>query len=46
MRFSLSGDRIKVTTRLREYIDRHLYFALGRFGPVIDHVPVTRGGCQ
>ena len=43
MRFSVSGDRIKVTTGLREYIDRHLYFALGRFGPAIDHVSVRVG---
>ena len=43
MRFSVSGDRIKVTTGLREYIDRRLYFALGRFGPAIDHVSVRVG---
>ena len=40
MQFSVSGDRIKVTTNLREYIDRRLHFALGRFGPTIDHVSV------
>ncbi len=40
MQFSVSGDRIKVTTGLREYIDRRLHFALGRFGPAIDHVSV------
>ena len=43
MRFSVSGDRVKVTTDLREYIDRRLYFALGRFGPAIDHVIVRVG---
>ena len=43
MRFSVSGDRVKVTTGLREYIDRRLYFALGRFGPAIDHVSVRVG---
>ena len=43
MRFSVSGDRVKVTTGLREYIDRCLYFALGRFGPAIDHVSVRVG---
>ncbi len=40
MQFSVSGDRVKVTTSLREYIDRRLHFALGRFGPAIDHVSV------
>jgi len=43
MQFSVSGDRVKVTTGLREYIDRRLYFALGRFGPAIDHVSVRVG---
>ncbi len=43
MRFSVSGDRVKVTAGLREYIDRRLYFALGRFGPAIDHVSVRVG---
>ena len=43
MRFSVSGDRVKVTTGLREYIDRRLYFALGRFGPAIDHLSVRVG---
>ena len=43
MRFSVSGDRVKVTKGLREYIDRCLYFALGRFGPAIDHVDVRVG---
>ena len=43
MRFSVSGDRVKVTPDLREYIDRRLYFALGRFGPAIDHVSVRVG---
>ena len=43
MRFSVSGDRVKVTTDLREFIDRRLYFALGRFGPAIDHVSVRVG---
>ena len=43
MRFSVSGDRVKVTTGLREYIDRCLYFALRRFGPAIDHVGVRVG---
>ena len=43
MRFSVSGDRVKVTTGLREYIDRRLYFALGRFGPAIDHVSIRVG---
>ena len=43
MQFSISGDRVKVTTGLREYIDRRLYFALGRFGPAIDHVSVRVG---
>ena len=43
MQFSISGDRVKVTTGLREYIDRRLYFALGRFGPAIDHVDVRVG---
>ena len=43
MRVSVSGHRVKVTTGLREYIDRRLYFALGRFGPAIDHVSVRVG---
>ncbi|KKK73076.1 hypothetical protein LCGC14_2897460 [marine sediment metagenome] len=43
MRFSVSGDRVKVTPSLREYIDRRLYFALGRFGAAIDHVNVRVG---
>jgi ribosome-associated translation inhibitor RaiA len=43
MRLSVSGDRLKVTTGLREYIDRRLYFALGRFGPALDHVIVRVG---
>ena len=43
MRFSVSGDRVEVTTDLREFIDRRLYFALGRFGPAIDHVTVRVG---
>ena len=43
MRLSVSGDRVNVGPRLREYIDRHLYFALGRFGPAIDHVDVRVG---
>ena len=43
MRVSVSGDHVKVTTGLREYIDRRLYFALGRFGPAIDHVSVRVG---
>jgi ribosomal subunit interface protein len=43
MRFSVSGDRVNVTTGLREYIDRRLYFALGRFGSKIDHVSVRVG---
>ena len=40
MRFSVSGDGVKVTTGLREYIDRRLHFALGRFGTAIDTVSV------
>ena len=40
MRFSVSGDRLKVDPQLREYLDRHLHFALGRFGPAIDHADV------
>ena len=43
MRFSVSGDRVQVTTDLREYIDRRLHFALGRFSPAIDHVGVRVG---
>ena len=43
MRFSISGDRVKVTTGLREYIDRRLYFALGRFDTAIDNVSVRVG---
>jgi len=43
MQFSVSGDRVKVTTGLREFIDRRLHFALGRFGPAIDHVSVRVG---
>jgi len=43
MRFSVSGDGVKVTTGLREYIDRHLYFALGRFGQAIDQVDIRVG---
>ena len=43
MRFSVSGDRVKITTGLREFIDRRLYFALGRFGPAIDTVSVRVG---
>jgi ribosome-associated translation inhibitor RaiA len=40
MRLSVSGDRVKVSPQLREYIDRHLYFALARFSSAIDHVDV------
>ena len=43
MRFSVSGDRVKVTTDFREYIDRCLYFGLGRFAAAIDHVSVRVG---
>jgi len=43
MRISVSGHHVKVTPDLREYIDRRLYFALGRFGPAIDHVSVRVG---
>ncbi len=43
MRFSVSGDRVRVTTGLREYIDRRLYFALGRFSTAIDNVSVRVG---
>jgi len=43
MRFSIFGDRVKVTASLREYIDRRLHFALGRFSPAIDHVSVRVG---
>ena len=43
MRLSVSGDRVNVGPHLREYIDRHLYFALGRFGPAIDRVDVRLG---
>ena len=43
MRFSVSGDRVKVTASFREYIERRLYFALGRFGPQIDLVSVRVG---
>ncbi|NQU21253.1 MAG: HPF/RaiA family ribosome-associated protein [Candidatus Nealsonbacteria bacterium] len=43
MRFSVSGDRIEITTDIREYIDRRLYFALGRFGTAIDNVSVRVG---
>jgi len=43
MRFSVSGDRITVSTGLREYIQRRLYFALGRFGPAIDRATVRVG---
>ncbi len=43
MRFSVSGDRVKVTSGLREYIERRLYFTLGRFGTEIDHVSVRVG---
>ena len=43
MRLSVSGDRVNVGPPLREYIDRHLSFALGRFGPAIDYVDVRLG---
>ena len=43
MRLSVSGDRVNVGPHLREYIDRHLYFAVGRFGSAIDHVNVRLG---
>ncbi|MFC1597769.1 HPF/RaiA family ribosome-associated protein [Planctomycetota bacterium] len=43
MRLSVSGDHVRVTTALRKYVDRCLYFALGRFGPAIDHVSVRVG---
>ena len=43
MQVSVSGDRVEVTTDLREFIDRRLYFALGRFGPAINHVTVRVG---
>ncbi|MBN2292768.1 MAG: HPF/RaiA family ribosome-associated protein [Pirellulales bacterium] len=40
MRFSVYGDRVNIGSRLREYIDHHLYFSLGRFAPAIDRVDV------
>lgn len=43
MRLSISGDRVEVTADLREYIERRLYFALGRFEPTINHVTVRVG---
>ncbi|MBN2476082.1 MAG: HPF/RaiA family ribosome-associated protein [Pirellulales bacterium] len=43
MRFSVSGQRVKVTTELREYIDRRFYFALARYGRAVDHVSVRVG---
>jgi ribosome-associated translation inhibitor RaiA len=43
MRLSVSGDRVSVGPQLREYIDRHLYFALSRFSSAIDHVDVRLG---
>jgi len=43
MRFYISGDLLKVTTGLREYIDRRLHFALGRFATAIDNVSVRVG---
>jgi ribosome-associated translation inhibitor RaiA len=43
MRISVSGDRVNVGPQPREYIDRHLYFALGRFSPAIDRVDVRVG---
>jgi ribosome-associated translation inhibitor RaiA len=43
MRLSVSGDHLNVGPRLREYIDRHLSFALARFDPAIDYVDVRLG---
>jgi ribosome-associated translation inhibitor RaiA len=43
MRLSVSGDRVNVGPQLREYVDRHLYFALSRFSSAIDHVDVRLG---
>jgi len=40
MHLSVSSDRLHVGRRLRQYIDRHLDGALGRFFPAIDHVDV------
>jgi len=40
MRFSISGDHIKITAELREHVSRGLYFALGRFSPAISDVTV------
>jgi len=43
MRFSVSGDHVEVSPSLREYVDRRLHFAFGRFGQAIDHVSVRVG---
>ena len=40
MRISVSGDRVDVGPHLQEYLSRHLFYALGRFGTAIDHVDV------
>ncbi|HYW79742.1 MAG TPA: HPF/RaiA family ribosome-associated protein [Thermoguttaceae bacterium] len=43
MRFTISGDRVQMTTGLREHIDRRLCFSLGRFDTAIDKVSVRVG---
>ena len=40
MRLSVSGDGLRPGTELRQYVDRRLQFALGRFGPAIERVAV------
>jgi ribosome-associated translation inhibitor RaiA len=43
MRFSVSANRFHVAEDLRQYIERRLYFALGRFAQAIHHVSVRMG---
>jgi ribosome-associated translation inhibitor RaiA len=38
MRISISGDHLLQATDLREYVERCLYFALGRFATAVAHV--------
>ncbi len=43
MRVAIVGERIRVRDGLRDFIERRLWFALGRFSPEIDHVTARVG---
>ena len=40
MRSTISGNGVRVGEKLRQYTERRVQFALGRFGPDIEHVAV------